>query len=147
MLGSCWVQPVSKNKTKTKTRKVLADMHFGSLAPSAVEVRIQLNDNISISPAQIIWGPVECKIRDKGRGSFLTGFLLSSSVPLPSALLLSLSPSPAPPRDLAAPGSPQAALWQAAPTLICCSGPGLPCSSGSPQTRPLGAPLASGRFK
>ena len=49
MLGSCWVQPVSKNKTKT--RKVLADMHFGSLAPLAVEVRLQLNDNKGISPA------------------------------------------------------------------------------------------------
>ena len=29
-------------------------MHFGSLAPSAVEVSKQLIDNIEISPAQII---------------------------------------------------------------------------------------------
>ena len=39
-------------------------MHFGSLAPSAVEVSKQLNDNIEISPAHIIQGPVE--VEDKG---------------------------------------------------------------------------------
>ena len=40
MFGSCCLQPEGKKKTKLKTqKKILVDMHFGSLAPSAIEVR------------------------------------------------------------------------------------------------------------